>query len=391
MSLNGPRHIAKVPLEIWLECFEYLAPTARQTPLPQDVESTAVREGVAWVSPCPHALYHLSQVCVLFNQLAMRVARRRLVIGPSHDIEFWVQSLSKRGGGDVVKRVEINNLHSGLLEVLIRLLPNVTDMYLRHCSAAITRIPPLNGSLQPGFQRLTDLTLSGLSAFATMQVLCNLSTVAKTLERLWLVQAMRGDANPTTAGTRRYTFANLQWLIVGAPGRRFQPGRADEPMREILTALTGMFELPRIKRFDNLDALGYQASFFIRFGQQLEAIAITSEDYDLDTHGNFPLHCPNLKTVIIVIVLMHLRICSLALPEGVNRLVLRSPELLPWQVEEQRMQLLRRALYDSSRRSLSCLKTIAISGMTHWGRSSGWFCRRVKYLREEGVEVIETM
>ncbi|KAF6755122.1 hypothetical protein DFP72DRAFT_1067852 [Ephemerocybe angulata] len=389
MCLHAPRHIRKVPHEIWLEAFLYFAPTPRQMPPLTDVQVPAVREVVGWTSPSPHTLYYLSQVCRLFNHLAMRVARRRLVIGQPHDIQFWLEHLS-HGDGDVVKHVEVHNMHAGFLQVVMRLLPNVSSMYLRHSNARITTITPTIGIGQPGFQSLTDLTLSGLSAYATVQVLRNLSTVAGALERLWLVYAMRGDATPSTAG-ERCTFPNLEWLIVGAPGMRFQPQRAEDAMRDILTVVGEMFELPRFRRFDNLEILGYQPSFFDRFGQQLEVVTITSEDRDLDANSHFSDHCPNLKTIMIVLIYRSRGIETLDIPHSVERLIFRVPDWLPWQAEEEGLDLLRRAFYHISRKRLSHLETIVVAGMTYWGHSSGWFCRRVKKLRNEGIEVIEIM
>ncbi|KAF6749622.1 hypothetical protein DFP72DRAFT_913110 [Ephemerocybe angulata] len=389
MHLSAPRYISNMPHEIWLEIFEYFAPTPRQLPMPRDPQSPLVREGVAWTSPNPNTLYVLSQVCSLFNNLAMQVARRQLVVGPHYDIHFWVNALAKDGKGHLVKRIEVHNVHSGLLHGLMRFLPNATDMYLRHTNASITNNPLTTGTgvVQTNFQSLTDLTLSGLSAFATFQVLRNLSTVARALERLWLFHLMRGDANLSTAGGR-YTLPHLEWLIVGAPGGRWQPGRADDAMRAILTAVPAMFDLPRIKRFDNLDVLGYQEPFFSRFGQQLEVIAITSEDLDLDTNADFPAHCPNLKTVVIVLIHRHLRMAMLQLPASVERIVIRIPEFLPWQAEEHGVALLRQALCNIAHRRPPALDTVAISGITPWGRSSGWLCRSTARLLHQGVRVL---
>ncbi|KAF6745920.1 hypothetical protein DFP72DRAFT_1076900 [Ephemerocybe angulata] len=388
MSLLAPRHISNVPQEIWLEMFQYFAPSPRQAPLPTDVRSPVVREGVAWTSTSPGTLYNLSQVCALFNKLAMRVARRLLVVGPSHDLDFWVQALAKDGSGDVVKRVEVHNLRSGLLQSLIRGLPNVTDLYVRHTNAAITNIPRRIGTHPLGFQSLTDVTLSGLSAFATIQILFNLSTVAWSLKRLWLVYALRGDPTPTS-GAARCTFPSLEWLIVGAPGRRFQPQRAGEAMKTILLVFADRFDFPEITRFDNLDVLGYQAPFFARFGRQLEVIAITSEDYDLAPNANFSGHCPALKTIIISLVHRDFIIANLDLHQSVKRVILRVHEFLPWQGEEEGQALLRRALYQVSRRWLSFLETIVISGITDWGHSAGWFCRRSRLVQDEGIQVVE--
>ncbi|KAF6765873.1 hypothetical protein DFP72DRAFT_838493 [Ephemerocybe angulata] len=128
-----------------------------------------------------------------------------------------------------------------------------------------------------------------------------------------------------------------------------------------------------------------------RFGEQLKVIAITSEDYDLDTNVNFAGHCPNLKTVIIILMCRDRGIATLKLPQSVDHIVIHILEFLPWQAEEEGLALLCQALYHISRRRPSCLETIVISGITHWGHSSGWLCWCISHDDSPSLQELEIL
>ncbi|KAF6745919.1 hypothetical protein DFP72DRAFT_1076899 [Ephemerocybe angulata] len=388
MALKAPRHISAIPVEIWAETFEYFAPTPRQGPFTTDVHSDAIREGVTWIAPGGHSLESLSQVCSLFYNLAMRLVRRLMLVTRRYDLQFWSERVARFGKGNLTRRLEIIDVRSGALLPLLQQLPKIQDIYLRNSLSATTAVSHTTDLAEPTYQHLTNLTLSGLSPRDIADVLSRLSTAAKALQRLWIPRA-RSEDGRSMALMGRYMLPCLEWLIVGSTTRR---GWGGDGLGALLRLLTEMFDLPRLRRVDNFD--GCQHSFFATFGAALEVVAIASNDFRLASNVDLAAECPQLRTIIIALVSQDGFSKRLILPPTVNRLVLRVPHypsMQHRQGEEEGLGRLRVALYDIARRRLPSVETIGVSGITDWGRTSGWYCRLVTTLRDQGKQVVETM
>ncbi|KAF6749191.1 hypothetical protein DFP72DRAFT_1073323 [Ephemerocybe angulata] len=362
MPFNAPPHILAIPIEIWVEIFEYFAPSAWQGPFPTGVHSDTVREGLVWKTPGRRSLHNLSQVCSLFYDLATRVSLRFIVVTQRLGPQFWAQRVARAGKGNLTKRLEIINVDSGLLPLLLE-LANVQDIYLHYPVSNRTRTSRTTDLAQPTYQHLTNLTLYGLSVLEIADLLPRLSTAASALQRLWLPVAIDHE-RPLIAPIIRYTLPQLQWLIVGTPVRRYQLRVERDALLVLLRLFGNMLDLPSLRRFDCFGRVGYPDSFLAKFGEELEVIALTSDDDDAFAWGvEFPAHCPRLKSVIVVLITQDRMSDTLTFPTSVKRLVLLIPPARTRRHNERELRglkLLRRVLYNVSRRRFSTLNSIII-------------------------------